>query len=116
MTDTPAPAVKFRSDMTVELIKATASDADVVWAAPPPGGIADALAATVVAPGIQSRAQRAAAGVRRGWGVTGKKVATLILSEIHAGSVDRTPADDGQRRPPVTAGSELTAGSEWRGR
>ncbi len=27
------PAVKFRSDMTVELIKATASDADVVWAA-----------------------------------------------------------------------------------
>ncbi len=31
MTDTPT--VKFRSDMTVELIKATASDADVVWAA-----------------------------------------------------------------------------------
>ena len=31
MTDTPT--VKFRSDMTVELIKATASDAEVVWAA-----------------------------------------------------------------------------------
>ena len=33
MADTSAPAVKFRSDMTVELVKATASDADVVWAA-----------------------------------------------------------------------------------
>lgn len=31
MTETPT--VKFRSDMTVELIKATASDADVLWAA-----------------------------------------------------------------------------------
>ena len=33
MSDTSESAVKFRSDMTVELVKATASDADVVWAA-----------------------------------------------------------------------------------
>ena len=33
MVGPTAPAVKFRSDVTVELIKATASDADVVWAA-----------------------------------------------------------------------------------
>ncbi len=33
MGDTSESAVTFRSDMTVELVKATASDADVVWAA-----------------------------------------------------------------------------------
>ncbi len=33
MPDSTAPAVKFRSDVTVELVKASASDADVVWAA-----------------------------------------------------------------------------------
>lgn len=32
MTDT-RPAVKFRSDMSVELIKANAADSDVIWAA-----------------------------------------------------------------------------------
>ena len=31
--DKPGEAVKFRSDVTVELVKATASDADVVWSA-----------------------------------------------------------------------------------
>lgn len=31
--DPPAEAVKYRSDMTVELVKAAASDADVVWSA-----------------------------------------------------------------------------------
>ncbi len=31
--DTPAPSPRFRSDMTVELVKHSASDTDVLWAA-----------------------------------------------------------------------------------
>ncbi|MEI2716080.1 MAG: FAD-dependent thymidylate synthase [Candidatus Nanopelagicales bacterium] len=33
MADAPEVAVQYRSDMTVDLVKASASDADVVWAA-----------------------------------------------------------------------------------
>ena len=33
MTETPAPEITFRSDVSVELVKASASDADVVFAA-----------------------------------------------------------------------------------
>src|SRR6478735_940993 len=33
VTETPAPEITFRSDVSVELVKASASDADVVFAA-----------------------------------------------------------------------------------
>ena len=32
-TETALPPIQFREDMTVELVKASASDADVIWAA-----------------------------------------------------------------------------------
>ena len=78
---------------------------EAVWAAPTPGGIADALAATVAAPGIRERAERAAAGVRQGWDDTARNVAALILAEIYPGPLDRPTPDDAHRHPPVTAGS-----------
>lgn len=78
---------------------------EAVWAAPTPGGIADALAATVSAPGIRERAERAAAGVRHGWDDTARNVAALILAEIYPGPVDTPDRDDAHREPPLTAGS-----------
>ncbi|HYI34261.1 MAG TPA: glycosyltransferase family 1 protein, partial [Glaciibacter sp.] len=59
---------------------------DVVWAAPTPGGIADALAQTVSFPAIAERAQRAASRVRQGWDATARQVAAIILDEVDGGN------------------------------
>jgi glycosyltransferase involved in cell wall biosynthesis len=59
---------------------------DVVLAPPTPGGIADALVRTVLAPDIPARAQHAAALVRHGWQDTAERVASIILDEVYHGA------------------------------
>ncbi|MCU1507395.1 MAG: glycosyl transferase group 1 [Microbacteriaceae bacterium] len=56
---------------------------DVVWAPATPGGIADAIERTVLAPDIPARAAHAASLVRPGWDGTVQKVAAIILDEIY---------------------------------
>ncbi|MDQ1606251.1 MAG: hypothetical protein QOJ18_618 [Microbacteriaceae bacterium] len=56
---------------------------DVVWAPATPGGIADAIERTVLAPDIPGRAAHAASLVRPGWDGTVQKVAAIILDEIY---------------------------------
>ena len=81
---------------------------EVVWAAPTPGGIADALAATVTTSDIPARAVRAAASVRHGWDDTAARVAALILAEITRVPL---PGPSPERRdPPLRVGSESHGG------
>ncbi|HYI33577.1 MAG TPA: glycosyltransferase family 1 protein [Glaciibacter sp.] len=69
-----------------ESARADLAHPDVVWAAPTPGGIADALAQTVSFPAMAERAQRAASRVRQGWDATARQVAAIILDEVHGGN------------------------------
>jgi hypothetical protein len=62
--------------------RADLSHPEVAWAAPTPGGIADALARTVTAADAPERAARAASQVRRGWRDTAERVADVILDEV----------------------------------
>jgi hypothetical protein len=56
---------------------------DVVWAPATPGGIADAIERTVLAPDIPARAAHAASLVRPGWDGTVQEVAAIILDEVY---------------------------------
>ncbi|MCU1581238.1 MAG: glycosyl transferase group 1 [Microbacteriaceae bacterium] len=62
---------------------------DVVWAPATPGGIADAIERTVLAPDIPGRAAHAASLVRPGWDGTVQEVAAIILDEIYRDASDR---------------------------
>jgi glycosyltransferase involved in cell wall biosynthesis len=78
---------------------------DVLWAAPTPSGIAEALTTAVTAPGVAARAAHAAAGVRRGWDDTARSVAALILAEINGENAGGPPALKVHRHAPSKTGS-----------
>ncbi|WP_104162716.1 glycosyl transferase group 1 [Cryobacterium sp. N22] len=86
--------------------RADLAHSEAVWALPTPSGIAEALAATVSAPGQRERAKRAAAGARAGWDATAQNVAALILAEIYTGPLGDPVPEDAQREPPLAVRSE----------
>jgi hypothetical protein len=88
-----AGAIPIVNDTTSA--RADLAHPDVVWAYPTPRGIADAVAATLFSPRIPERAQRAAAGVRRGWGQTARDVASIVLADVYGtGPAVNTPGSE----------------------
>ncbi|GAB2457928.1 glycosyltransferase involved in cell wall biosynthesis [Conyzicola lurida] len=64
--------------------RADLSHPDVAWAAPTPGGIADALGRAVTAADVPDRAHTASLLVRQGWRDTASRVADIVLDEVRA--------------------------------
>lgn len=62
--------------------RADLSNEHVEWAAPTPGGIADALSRVIEDPAIQAHAAAAAHTVRQGWGAAQQVVEEIILDEV----------------------------------